>query len=68
MPLRRGNKIIMGGRGMERPGWKRGGGRERLAGPGMVGARKEAQRVQENEWKYAAGGGGSSRKSQRTGM
>ena len=25
IPLRRGNKIIMGGRGREEPGWKRGG-------------------------------------------
>jgi hypothetical protein len=41
IPLRRGNKIIMGGRGREGPGWERGGCRIRYvwrwAGSGIWG-------------------------------
>jgi len=43
--LRRGNKIIMEGRGRERPGRERGGGGKRGAGSGVGGDRGEIQRV-----------------------
>ena len=37
VPLRRGNKIIIRGRGREGPGWKRGRGREKLGRIRYVG-------------------------------
>ena len=42
--LRRGNKIIMRGRGREGPGRERGGGGKRGAGSGMGRDRREVQR------------------------
>jgi hypothetical protein len=36
IPLRRGNKIIMGGSRREGLGWERAGGRKKRAGSGMV--------------------------------
>jgi hypothetical protein len=43
--LRRGNKIITGGRGREGPGRKRGEGGESEAESGMERYRREIQRV-----------------------
>jgi hypothetical protein len=40
VPLRRGNKIAMGGRGREVAGWKRGGRRGSRRGSGMGRARR----------------------------
>ena len=40
IPLRRGNKIIMGGRGREGPGWERRGGGKKL-GQDQVGKETE---------------------------
>jgi hypothetical protein len=64
IPLRRRNKIIMGGRRRERTGWGGGSG----TGSGMGGDRREAQRarrmnsnMQELEWEA----GRTSRKSHR---
>ena len=49
---RRGNKIITGGRGWERPGGSR---EERGAGSGVGGSRREGQREgQEIERRYTA--------------
>ena len=46
IPLRRGNKIIMGGRGREGPGWERGQGGKGGPESGIGGDRREAQRVE----------------------
>ena len=47
--LRRGNKIIMGGKGREGPGWERGGGGEKggkeEAGLGSGRDRRKVQRT-----------------------
>jgi hypothetical protein len=64
IPLRRGNKIITGGRGRKECRWERGGGREKGAGSGMGGDR----RMNENMQLYRLGMGRTSRKSQRPGM
>ena len=49
IPLRRGNKIITGGRGREGSGWERGGGREN-GGRIRYGGRQEiSSKGQENE-------------------
>jgi hypothetical protein len=45
--LRSGNKIIMGDREREVPGWERKGGGERGEGSGIGGDRREAQRAGE---------------------
>lgn len=43
---KRGNKIIIGGKGMDGPGSKRGQGRKKVrAGSGMKNKRREVQRV-----------------------
>jgi hypothetical protein len=44
-PLRRGNKIIIGGTGREELGWERGGRVKNGAGSGMGQNRREAQRA-----------------------
>jgi hypothetical protein len=43
--LRRGNKIIMGGKRRERPGWEWGERQKRWVGSGMGRDRREAQRA-----------------------
>ena len=39
IPLRRGNKIITGGRGREGPGWEREGGRKKRGNRTRYGKR-----------------------------
>jgi hypothetical protein len=61
--LRRGNKIIVGGRRMEGPGCKRREGKGKR-GQDQVWQRQErSPKVQQNECKYAAVEGGSSRET-----
>jgi len=40
-PLRRGNKIIMGGRGKEEAGWESGGGGGKRGAGAGIGGRQE---------------------------
>jgi hypothetical protein len=53
--LGRRNRIILGGKGRERPRWeRRGGGEEgRIR---YVGRQERSPEVQENKWKYIAAG------------
>jgi hypothetical protein len=41
IPLRSGNKIIMGGRGREGPGWESRGGGQKGTGSGMGGGGRQ---------------------------
>jgi hypothetical protein len=45
IPLRRENKIVMGSKGRERPGWERGEEEENGSGSGRGGGQREAQRA-----------------------
>jgi hypothetical protein len=63
IPLRRGNKIIIGGKRREEPGRKRD--REGKRGTGKeeqnlvwLGRQERSSEGQENEWKYTAEEGG----------
>jgi hypothetical protein len=52
IPLRRENKVIVGGRGMERHECEGAGSRG--TGSGVGRKQKKSPEDQENEWKYAA--------------
>ena len=72
IPLRRGKKIIMGGRRREEPGQERGK-REEMGRQNQVWGkdRREAQRARkmnQNMQKWGLGIRGPSRKSQRPGL
>ena len=71
IPLRLGNKIVMGGRGKEGPGWERRGRGEQGDRIRYWEIRREAQRVSKisgNMQLPQAESGEISRKSQRPGM
>jgi hypothetical protein len=57
--LRRGKKIIPGGRGREGPGRRRGGGGKRWAGSDAGEEGGELQRVRKLNWVCSSGGPGT---------
>ena len=71
-PLRRRNKIIIGGRGREGPGWERGrGGKKGSQAQVWEETREKSRGPGEQIEIYSSGGwvtGGTSRKSQMPGM